>query len=121
MMICRFCKFFSTEVSPSLSPISQPCVSQSISYSLSPSQPHLLTTLIHELTPYREVIDNLNDTRPLVNNREHRTVMAGGSWVYSVLKPLAEKAEEQGEDLDIENVVSDTKTWVDGEYARVRR
>jgi hypothetical protein len=68
-----------------------------------------------------DVIAGLNDTRPIVNDREHRNVMAGGGWVYALLRPLAEEAEEQGEEVDVESVVGGIRAWADEEFARLRR
>jgi hypothetical protein len=65
-----------------------------------------------------EVIAGLNDTRPIVNDREHRMVMQGGGWVYALLK---DEAGEQGEEVDVESVVGRIRAWADGEFGRIRR
>jgi len=52
-------------------------------------------------TPLLDIIQELDDTRPIVTNWEHVTVMRGGSWVYEALRALVEDMDEdEDEDED---------------------
>jgi hypothetical protein len=88
-------------------------------YCSSPSPSHIPRNTA--LTHRSDIITDLNDTRPIVNDRVHKQIMAGGGWVYQILKDLAEEKEEDGEDeeVDVEGVCGELRGWVDGEFARV--
>lgn len=75
-----------------------------------------------------DLIEELDDTRPIVNDWEHATVMKGGSWVYQVMRDVWEENageidEEDGEisdeDINIEAVVEKVGGWVDREMGRL--
>jgi hypothetical protein len=75
-----------------------------------------------------DLVEELDDTRPIVNDWEHATVMKGGSWIYQVMRDVWEETaeetdEEDGEmsdeDINIEAVVEKVGGWVDREMGRL--
>jgi hypothetical protein len=75
-----------------------------------------------------DLVEELDDTRPIVNDWEHVTVMKGGSWIYQVMRDVWEGKEYEGdegdeeprdEELDIEDVVGKIGGWVDREIVRL--
>ncbi|KAI4608063.1 hypothetical protein J4E83_009246 [Alternaria metachromatica] len=85
---------------------------------LSDHQSEPLTSLI-------DLIEELDDTRPIVNDWEHVTVMKGGCWVYQVMRDVWEEVvdesdeEEMEVDVNIEEVVGRVGGWVDREVGRL--
>ncbi|KAI4908473.1 uncharacterized protein J4E92_010872 [Alternaria infectoria] len=85
---------------------------------LSDHQSEPLTSLI-------DLIEELDDTRPIVNDWEHVTVMKGGCWVYQVMRDVWEEVvdesdeEEMEVDVNIEEVVGRVGVWVDREVGRL--
>ncbi|KAI4710051.1 hypothetical protein J4E89_005283 [Alternaria sp. Ai002NY15] len=85
---------------------------------LSDHQSEPLTSLI-------DLIEELDDTRPIVNDWEHVTVMKGGCWVYQVMRDVWEEVvdesdeEEMEVDVNIEEVVGRVEGWVDREVGRL--
>ncbi|KAI4615669.1 hypothetical protein J4E80_006085 [Alternaria sp. BMP 0032] len=85
---------------------------------LSDHQSEPLTSLI-------DLIEELDDTRPIVNDWEHVTVMKGGCWVYQVMRDVWEEVvdesdeEEMEVDVNIEEVVGRVGRWVDREVGRL--
>ncbi|KAI4913473.1 hypothetical protein J4E90_005190 [Alternaria incomplexa] len=85
---------------------------------LSDHQTEPLTSLI-------DLIEELDDTRPIVNDWEHVTVMKGGCWVYQVMRDVWEEIvdesdeEEMEVDVNIEEVVGRVGGWVDREVGRL--
>ncbi|KAI4687981.1 uncharacterized protein J4E84_004909 [Alternaria hordeiaustralica] len=85
---------------------------------LSDHQSEPLTSLI-------DLIEELDDTRPIVNDWEHVTVMKGGCWVYQVMRDVWEEVvdesdeEEMEVDVNIEEVVGRVGGWVDKEVERL--
>ncbi|KAI4639713.1 hypothetical protein J4E93_009067 [Alternaria ventricosa] len=85
---------------------------------LSDHQSEPLTSLI-------DLIEELDDTRPIVNDWEHVTVMKGGCWVYQVMRDVWEEVvdesdgEEMEVDVNVEEVVGRVGGWVDREVGRL--
>lgn len=87
---------------------------------LSDHQSEPLTSLI-------DLIEGLDDTRPIVNDWEHVTVMKGGCWVYQVMRDVWEEVVDEDEDdeeemevdVNIEEVVGRIGGWVDREVGRL--
>jgi len=85
---------------------------------LSDHQSEPLTSLI-------DLIEELDDTRPIVNDWEHVTVMKGGCWVYQVMRDVWEEVvdesdeEEMEVDVNIEELVGRVGGWVDREVERL--
>jgi hypothetical protein len=86
----------------------------------------------HRIEPLASLIDlveELDDTRPLVNDREHVTVMKGGSWIYQVMRDVCDEIEGEDEEeeeemeanMDIEDVVDKVGVWVGEERERLAR
>ncbi|KAG9194821.1 hypothetical protein G6011_04856 [Alternaria panax] len=85
----------------------------------------------HQSDPLVDLIDlveELDDTRPIVNDWEHVTVMKGGSWIYQVMRDVWEEAagevddnddEVREEDIDIEDVLEKVGEWVGKEMKRL--
>ncbi|RMZ70598.1 hypothetical protein GMOD_00000715 [Pyrenophora seminiperda CCB06] len=88
----------------------------------------------------QEIIEELEATRPIVRDREHKAVMRGGNWVYAALKGLVEEGKKEGSDdgeegdededgedgedeederADVEMCVSYLQTWIDMEWRRL--
>jgi hypothetical protein len=86
----------------------------------------------HQSDPLASLIDlveELDDTRPIVNDWEHVTVMKGGSWIYQVMRDVWEEAasetddeddEMKDEDIDIEDILVKVAKWVEREMERLR-
>jgi hypothetical protein len=86
----------------------------------------------HQSDPLASLIDlveELDDTRPIVNDWEHVTVMKGGSWIYQVMRDVWEEAasetddeddEMKDEDIDIEDILVKVAEWVEREMERLR-
>ncbi|RAR14062.1 sulfate permease [Stemphylium lycopersici] len=72
-----------------------------------------------------DLVTELDDTRPIVSDWEHVTVMKGGSWVFQVLRDVwedkeAEREEEDdGELVNVEDVVGALEGWVGREMDRL--
>ncbi|KAI4659971.1 uncharacterized protein J4E79_005773 [Alternaria viburni] len=85
---------------------------------LSDHQSEPLTSLI-------DLIEELDDTRPIVNDWEHVTVMKGGCWVYQVMRDVWEEVvdesdeEEMEVDVNIDEIVGRVGGWVDREVGRL--
>ncbi|KAI4952681.1 hypothetical protein J4E91_003153 [Alternaria rosae] len=85
---------------------------------LSDHQSEPLTSLI-------DIIEELDDTRPIINDWDHVTVMKGGCWVYQVMRDVWEEVvdeddeEEMEVDVNIEEVVGRIGGWVDREVGRL--
>ena len=77
------------------------------------------------MTSLIDLIEELDDTRPIVNDWEHVTVMKGGCWVYQVMRDVWEEVvdesdeEEMEVDVNIEEVVGRVGGWVDREVGRL--
>ncbi|CAI9628063.1 hypothetical protein GT037_002452 [Alternaria burnsii] len=59
----------------------------------------------HQSDPLASLIDlveELDDTRPIVNDWEHITVMKGGSWIYQVMRDVWEGTANETDDEDDE-------------------
>ncbi|KAL1798829.1 hypothetical protein ACET3X_002866 [Alternaria dauci] len=75
-----------------------------------------------------DLVDALDDTRPIVNDWEHVTVMKGGRWIYQVMRDVWEEAEGNGVgdedvdedgDVDFEDVLGKVGEWVGREMERL--
>ncbi|KAF1832983.1 hypothetical protein BDW02DRAFT_648717 [Decorospora gaudefroyi] len=71
-----------------------------------------------------EIIDELDDTRPIVNDWEHRMIMRGGQWVYQVLRDVWHGMNMEEDDrggMMGEDMVRALEVWVEGEAVRLGR
>jgi len=71
----------------------------------------------------------MDDTRPIVSDWEHVTVMKGGSWVYQVMRDVWKEAasetddeddEMKDEEIDVECILVKVAEWVEREMERLR-
>ncbi|RYO06660.1 hypothetical protein AA0119_g2408 [Alternaria tenuissima] len=83
--------------------------------------------LDHHSDPLASLIDlveELDDTRPIVNDWEHVTVMKGGSWIYQVMRDVWEEAasetDDEDEEIDVECILVKVAEWVEREMERLR-
>ena len=81
----------------------------------------------HQSDPLASLIDlveELDDTRPIVNDWEHVTVMKGGSWIYQVMRDVWEEAasetDDDDEEIDVECILVKVAEWVEREMERLR-
>lgn len=86
----------------------------------------------HQSDPLASLIDlveEMDDTRPIVSDWEHVTVMKGGSWVYQVMRDVWKEAasetddeddEMKDEEIDVECILVKVAEWVEREMERLR-
>jgi hypothetical protein len=66
-----------------------------------------------------EVVEELEDTRPIMHGWEHQTVLKGGTYVYEAMREVWGEAVEKGCGMDVGEVVEGMGKWVEGEVRRL--
>jgi hypothetical protein len=66
-----------------------------------------------------EVVEELEDTRPIMRGWKHLTVLKGGTYVYEVTRGVWGEAVKKGCGVDVGAVVEGMGNWVDMEVERM--